>query len=100
MEGANFRLQVYEIVAQIPKGEVMTYGQIAALCGRPRAARIVGGIAHFGDIELPWQRVVKKDGSLAEGYPGGVAGHQGALEQEGVTFVGSRVDMGKHLWRP
>lgn len=78
----------------------MTYGQIAALCGKPRAARIVGGIAHFGDLNLPWQRVVKKDGSLAEGYPGGVTGHQSALEAEGVGFVGGKVIMDKYLWRP
>jgi len=81
--------------------KVMTYGQIAYLCGRPRAARIVGGVAHFGDLALPWQRVVKKDGSLAEGYPGGTEGHKAALEAEGVV-VGPdyRIDMEKYLWRP
>ncbi|HSX27536.1 MAG TPA: MGMT family protein [Patescibacteria group bacterium] len=96
----NFRVRVYAIVSQIPKGRVMTYGQIAALCGNPRAARIVGGIAHFGDPNLPWQRVVKKDGSLAEGYPGGVQGHKNALAKEGVMLNGFRVDMDKALWRP
>ena len=77
----------------------MTYGQIAALCGNPRAARIVGGIAHFGDPTLPWQRVVKKDGRLAEGYPGGIAGHCQKLIAEGVA-VGNdlRVDMRRHQW--
>lgn len=79
----------------------MTYGQIAALCGRPRAARIVGGVAHWGDLNLPWQRVVKKDGSLAEGYPGGTAGHKAALENEGIE-VGPdyRVDVSRLIWRP
>lgn len=78
----------------------MTYGQIAALCDQPRAARIVGGIAHWGDSRLPWQRVVKKDGSLAEGYPGGVEGHRQHLEAENVPFNGTKVDMSKALWRP
>ncbi len=79
----------------------MTYGQIAVLCGRPRAARIVGGVAHFGDSELPWQRVVKKDGSLAEGFPGGIAGHQSALESEGVTFKDGKIaNMADRLWQP
>ncbi len=79
----------------------MTYGQIAALCGSPRAARIVGGIAHFGNPDLPWQRVVKKDGALAEGYPGGIPGHQAALEADGVEFGPSgRVNMQERLWRP
>lgn len=97
----GFRERVYVLVSQIPKGRVMTYGQIAALCGNPLAARIVGGIAHFGDPGLSWQRVVKKDGLLAEGYPGGVSGHKAALETEGV-IVGDdyRVNIEKLIWRP
>lgn len=101
METISFKEQVYELVAQIPRGKVMTYGQIAVLCGRPRAARIVGGVAHFGDPSLPWQRVVKKDGSLAEGFPGGTEGHRAALEPEGVEINQNyKVNMEKHLWRP
>jgi len=96
----NFRDRVLALVTQIPKGKVMTYGQIAALCGNPRAARIVGGIAHFGDPDLPWQRVVKKDGSLAEGYPGGVIGHESALKTENVDIQHRKVNMQKHLWQP
>lgn len=96
----NFRDSVQTIVAQIPKGRVMTYGQIAALCGRPRAARMVGGIAHHGNQDLPWQRVVKKDGSFAEGYPGGVLGHEQVLAAEGVEILNHHVNMGKHLWQP
>jgi methylated-DNA-protein-cysteine methyltransferase-like protein len=76
----------------------MSYGQIAAMVGSPRAARIVGGVAHWGDPDLPWQRVVMKDGSLAAGYPGGVAGHQADLEAEGVEFIDGHVNMAKHLW--
>lgn len=64
----------------------MTYGQIAALCGRPKAARIVGQIAHFGDPELPWQRVVNKAGGLASGYWGGKEGHKRDLLAEGVQI--------------
>lgn len=98
---ANFRDQVYAIVAQIPRGNVMSYGQIAALCGSPRAARIVGGVAHFGDPDLPWQRVVHKDGTLAAGYPGGVEGHRQVLEGEGVEVSKDfKVDINRLLWRP
>jgi methylated-DNA-protein-cysteine methyltransferase related protein len=79
----------------------MSYGQIAALTGNPRAARIVGGVAHWGDPDLPWQRVVMKDGSLAPGYPGGTAGHAQALKSEGVEVSDERkVNMIKHLWQP
>lgn len=98
---SGFYQRVEALVAEIPRGKVMTFGQIAALCGNPRAARIVGGIAHFGNPQLPWQRVVKKDGVLAEGYPGGIAGHQAALESDGVVFDDSgRVNMRERLWYP
>ena len=98
---ANFRDRVYAIVAQIPKGKVMSYGQIAALCGSPRAARIVGGVAHFGDPDLPWQRVVHKDGTLATGYPGGVEGHRQVLEGEGVNVSRDhKVDIRNLRWQP
>ena len=82
----------------------MTYGQLAALAGSPRAARIVGGIAHFGDPELPWQRVVNKQGGLASGYPGGRRAHKEHLEAEGVVVSGDegayRVDVDELLWWP
>ncbi len=79
----------------------MTYGQIAGICGDARAARIVGGIAHFGNPDLPWQRVVNKSGGLAAGYPGGRAAHRDHLEAEGVKVDENlQVDVGKLLWRP
>ena len=98
---SRLRERVEAVVEQIPEGRLMTYGQLAALCGSPRAARIVGGIAHFGDPKLPWHRVVKKDGSLAEGYPGGVPGHRRALEAEGVLLGKSgKVIVEDLLWYP
>lgn len=79
----------------------MTYGQIAALCGNARAARIVGGIAHFGDPNLPWQRVVNKQGGLAAGYPGGREGHRKHLEAEGIKVSDEyQVNVGGLLWDP
>ena len=97
----EFAQRVYTLVAEIPAGRLMTYGQIAALCGSPRAARIVGGIAHYGPLDLPWQRVVKKDGSLAEGYPGGIEGHRQALLEEGIeTDDQLRVPIARLQWRP
>lgn len=97
----KFRERVELLVAQIPRGRVMTYGQLAALCGNARAARIVGGIAHFGDPSLPWQRVVNKSGGLAAGYPGGRRAHAEHLEAEGVTPTQDlRVDVRALLWWP
>lgn len=94
-------MRVEALVAQIPSGRVMTYGQLAALCGNARAARIVGGIAHFGDPALPWQRVVSKSGGLAAGYPGGRQGHADHLRAEGVRVSEDmKVDVAKLLWQP
>src|ERR1700690_1919018 len=98
---ADFRQRVEALVAQIPRGRVMTYGQLAALCGNARAARIVGGIAHFGDPALPWQRVVNKQGGLASGYPGGRSGHKQVLESEGISVSENyEVSIKRLLWWP
>jgi methylated-DNA-protein-cysteine methyltransferase related protein len=82
----------------------MTYGQIAALAGSARAARIVGGIAHFGPPDLPWQRVVNKTGGLAAGYYGGREGQKRDLEAEGVQVFGEAgsyyVNVSELLWLP
>lgn len=100
-ENTDFKQRVEALVAQIPKGRVMSYGQLAALAGNARAARIVGGIAHFGNPDLPWQRVVNKTGGLASGYPGGRAGHKQHLEAEGLTVSADyKVDIDSLLWNP
>lgn len=100
----QFAQRVYALVAQIPSGHVMTYGQIAALCGSAQAARIVGGIAHFGPPDLPWQRVVNKKGGLAAGYYGGREGQKRELEAEGVEVQGKAgdyfVDVETLIWQP
>jgi methylated-DNA-protein-cysteine methyltransferase-like protein len=97
----EFAQCVYALVAQIPRGRVMTYGQIAAMCGSARASRIVGGIAHFGPPDLPWQRVVNKSGGLAAGYYGGREGHKKDLEAEGVTVSDDyKVNVSELLWHP
>lgn len=98
----GFREAVYDLVAQIPRGRVMTYGQIAALCGAPRAARVVGAVAHWGPAELPWQRVVNKLGGLAGGYTtGGREAHKRDLEADGVAVDPDyRVDVDALIWWP
>lgn len=97
----GFKERVYELVAQIPMGRVMTYGQLAALCGSPNAARIAGGIAHFGDPDLPWHRVVNKQGGLASGYPGGRKSQKDHLEAEGLSVDNNfKVDVATLIWWP
>lgn len=99
---ADFAKRVYEYVAQIPKGRVMTYGQLAALCGAAWAAWEVGQIANKGPEDLPWQRVVNKQGGLAKGWPhGGVNGHKAALEADGVEVSEDyTVNVNELLWQP
>lgn len=97
----RFRATVYALVARIPAGRVMTYGDIAAYAGHPYAARQVGGLAHYGPPELPWHRVVNRFGDCASGYYGGKEGHKRALEDEGMTIVEFRItDFEERRWRP
>ena len=100
-EDKAFAEHIYSLVKQIPSGRVMTYGQLAALGGKPRGAWEVGQIAHFGPTELPWHRVVNKQGGLARGWPGGIEIHKQLLEAEGV-IVGPTytIDVATLQWAP
>ena len=98
---SEFKNSVYEIVSQIPKGKVMTYGQVAAMAGAAWAAWEVGQIAHTGPSDLPWQRVVNKSGGLARGYPGGFEGHKRDLEAEGICVDDeNKIRINELLWHP
>lgn len=81
---SNFRARVEALMAQLPNDKVTTYGDLAAMAGQPRAARIVGGIAHTGSIELPWHRLVNAQGGLAVGFPGGQDVQRQLLAQDGI----------------
>ncbi len=101
MPDQAFQAKVTEIVRLIPRGRVVTYGQVAALVGLPRAARAVGWTARWGDLKVPWQRVVNRFGRLAAGYPGGRAGHAAALQEEGIEITGDwTVDLDRYQWFP
>ena len=92
-----FYKQVYDIVEQIPYGKVISYGEIAKILGRPRAAREVGRAMRLCPDGLPWQRVIMTDGSIA----GGVfaATRRAILESEDITFLpDGRVDMSMCRW--
>lgn len=92
-----FFQQVYEVVAQIPRGKVISYGQIARLLGHPRGARQVGRAMRICPDDLPWQRVVMADGSIAGGQLPEL--RKALLEEEGVIFLSDgRVDMKVSAW--
>lgn len=98
---STFRVKVYSLMAQVPKGRVTTYGDIASLAGHAHASRIVGGIAHYGPTELPWHRLVNRFGGLASAFSGGPEVQQQLLEADGVTCTNLTVDRFKELrWKP
>ena len=84
----NYRTRVYDLVKRIPRGKVMTYGQIAEILGEGYTARTVGHVMHGADAEgAPWQRVINSQGKCSTGritMP--VNLQQQILEQEGITF--------------
>lgn len=89
----NFFDQVYEVVKKIPRGSVLTYGQVAKVIGT-RDARRVGQALHANkSSDVPCHRVVFADGGLASGYAfGGLGEQKKRLLEEGVRFVDNRVD--------
>ena len=94
-----FQDDVLNIVGQIPRGRVMTYGLIATLSGWPSHARLVGRTLRYtpGAERLPYHRVVNAAGRTAPGW----LEHRTLLEKEGVHFKpNGHVDMNRHLWEP
>lgn len=99
MKDGFFRT-VYQVTACIPVGKVATYGQIAFLAGRPKAARFVGLALAVAprELELPAHRVINRRGELAP--PEIFDGRQRQLlENEGVGFLSDgRINLKEYLW--
>lgn len=95
---------IYEIVKQIPKGKVATYGQIAALSGNPRRARIVGYALHVNPAPgvIPCHRVVNKEGRVSSAFAFGGENMQiELLRREGVTVSDEGiVSLSAFGWKP
>lgn len=98
----EYQAQVFEIVKQIPRGRVMTYGQIAEILGEGYTARTVGFVMHAAGDDVPWQRVINAQGKCSTGrltIPLNL--QQEILESEGVAFNSAgkcRID--EVLWYP
>ncbi len=101
MPDANFRMKIEALMAQVPYGQVTTYGDLAALAGQAAASRVVGGIAHYGNPDLPWHRLVNRFGGLASGFHGGREVQAQLLEAEGLSCTNHIVDnFEDHRWQP
>jgi O-6-methylguanine DNA methyltransferase len=97
----SFTDRVLAAVRRIPPGRVATYGDVAALAGRPRAARAVGNIMReCRRRDVPCHRVIGAGGRLG-GYGGSEFLKRSLLAAEGVIVSGSRVrDLDRTLWKP
>ena len=104
MDQPTNRQRIYSVVAQIPEGQVATYGQVAELAGLPRHARQVGYAlaALDADNELPWHRVINASGGISfRSFPGCEGRQRAMLESEGVSFDASgRVSLAEFRWQP
>ena len=100
----SFAYQAIKAIFRIPRGNVATYGQIAALAGSPRAARMVGWILSQNGEALPWHRVISSRGRISItnlAYPAELQAQ--LLEKEGVKVDkhgrNYSVDLEEFLWR-
>ena len=97
---------IYQIVRQIPKGKVATYGQVADLANLYGKARLVGYALYRIDIHLsdvPWHRVINAKGEISQSHSRYGADYlqRSLLEQEGINFSPEgKINLREYLWRP
>ena len=98
----DYQERVFRMVRSIPRGRVMTYGQIAEILGEGYTPRTVGFVMHAADDKTPWHRVVNAQGGCST--RGIVLPHdkqQRMLEAEGVSFnERGRCELQRYLWIP
>ena len=99
---SNYRERVYRIVRSIPRGRVMTYGQLAEILGDGYTPRTIGFVMHGSDDKTPWHRVINAQGGCSTGrlvLPADK--QQRMLAAEGVEFnERGRCDLQRYLWIP
>lgn len=104
----NFYEQVYAVVRRIPRGKVTSYGRVAAMLGRPQAARAVGYALNALSSKqdnpayqgIPWQRVVNSQGRISIVNRDNTPNRQAELlREEGVVVSEAlRIDLDVYLW--
>ena len=102
-----YYLQVWQLVHQVPVGQVATYGQIANLIPVPEGidpkdykaygSRWVGNAMAACPADVPWQRIINSQGKISQ-RPGAAQQRQ-LLEAEGVEFIKDKIDLKQYQWR-
>ncbi len=100
---ASDAARIIAAIKTIPRGKVCTYGGVADLAGLPRRARLVGTVLRQtpSSRAVPWFRVINASGRIS--FPAGSDSYvrqRKHLENEGVDFVGGRVDLDRYGWPP
>lgn len=91
---------MWRLVRRIPRGRVATYGQIAALLGRPRAARAVGWAMRHCPGDVPWHRVVNASGGISRrARMESMLTQRLLLMREGVALRNGRVQLRQYRWK-
>ncbi|MCB1214413.1 MAG: methylated-DNA--[protein]-cysteine S-methyltransferase [Deltaproteobacteria bacterium] len=99
----NFKEKVIKIVKAIPKGKVLSYGQVASLAGFPRGARHVGGVlmTESEKFKLPWHRVINAQGGLSTYRLGFASLQKRKLQKEGLKFnQKEKIKLKEYTWEP
>jgi methylated-DNA-protein-cysteine methyltransferase-like protein len=100
LEDEGFFARVYALVRRVPRGRVVTYGQVAAMLGVPRGARAVGWAMRALPEEMasrvPWHRVVGTGGRISPRRGPGPDIQRRRLRAENVSFCGPCVDLDRH----
>ena len=98
----SFFVEVARVVRGVPRGRVVTYGQVARMAGRPGAARMVGWALHSlpEGSRVPWHRVINARGAISSrGVPLAEEIQRQLLLREGIGFSeGGRVDLERYRW--
>jgi methylated-DNA-protein-cysteine methyltransferase related protein len=96
----NFFARVHALVRKVPRGRVVTYGQVARALGAPGAARTVGWAMRSCPDKVPWHRVVNARGEISLRPTGGSHIQSARLKEEGVQFDRTgKIDLKKYGWK-
>ncbi len=101
MAPQSFYERVYAVVREVPPGTVVTYGEVARRVGSPLASRATGYALHAlaWDTEVPWWRVVNREGGISDRPGDGALVQRQRLEAEGIAFDDAgHLNLRRYFW--